>query len=127
MYINIDYKNKVVAQIVDKFAQNLIVDNKTTFKTSNPPVTGKNEVLYFNPTTFSFYTEKVVVTEEQKARMEERKVKNVKKQEALKWLSDNDWKVNKRLLGEWSETDDRWLQYLAERAKMRAQYDEAIK
>ena len=127
MYIKIDDKNKVVAQIVDKFAQNLIVDNKTTFKTSNPPVTGKNEVLYFNPTTFSFYTEKVVVTEEQKARMEERKVKNVKKQEALKWLSDNDWKVNKRLLGEWSETDDRWLQYLAERAKMRAQYDEAIK
>lgn len=127
MYIKINDKNKVVLQLNDKFAGNQTPDNVTTFRTSQPPVLNMGEVLYFNPTTFSFYIEKVVVTEEQKARMEERRAKNAKKQEALKWLNDNDWKVNKRLLGEWSETDDRWLQYLAERAKMRAQYDEAIK
>lgn len=127
MYIKIDDKNRVITQIADKFAERFTADNKTTFKVASVPSVERDEVLYFNPTTFSFYTEKVVVTEEQKARMEERKVKNAKKQEALKWLNDNDWKVNKRILGEWSETDDRWLQYLAERAKMRAQYDEAIK
>ena len=127
MYIKINDKNKVVLQLNDKFAGNQTPDNVTTFRTSQPPVLNMGEVLYFNPTTFSFYTEKVVITEEQKARMEERRAKNAKKQEALKWLNDNDWKVNKRILGEWSETDDRWLQYLAERAKMRAQYDEAIK
>ena len=127
MYIKIDDKNRVITQIADKFAGHLTADNKISFKVASVPSVARDEALYFNPTTFSFYTEKIVITEEQKARMEERRAKNAKKQEALKWLNDNDWKVNKRLLGEWSETDDRWLQYLAERAKMRAQYDEAIK
>ena len=44
---------------------------------------------------------------------------------ALKWLADNDWKVNKHLLGEWADDDDRWLAYLAGREKARSDYDAA--
>jgi hypothetical protein len=43
------------------------------------------------------------------------------------WLSDNDWKINKVFLGEWSTDDPRWLEYLETRAAMRAEYDELIK
>ena len=52
------------------------------------------------------------------------KAKHLKKW-ALKWFSDNDWKVNKHVLGEWSDTDPRWLDYLAGREKARKVYDDA--
>lgn len=44
--------------------------------------------------------------------------------EIEKWLKDNDWKVNKVFLGEWENTDPRWLEYLEMRAKLRAERDE---
>jgi hypothetical protein len=40
------------------------------------------------------------------------------------WLTENDWKVNKVFLGEWEETDARWLQYLKEREVKRTRLDE---
>ena len=40
------------------------------------------------------------------------------------WLTENDWKVNKVFLGEWEETDERWLQYLKEREIKRTRLDE---
>lgn len=43
-----------------------------------------------------------------------------------KWLNDNDWKINKIVIGEWEETDPRWVEYLAERAKKRSRHDELI-
>lgn len=46
------------------------------------------------------------------------------KEEILAWFSDNDWKVNKVFIGEWLETDERWVSYLEERALKRARYDE---
>ena len=47
----------------------------------------------------------------------------VQKEEILAWFSANDWKVNKIFIGEWLETDTRWVSYLEERAKKRARYD----
>lgn len=47
--------------------------------------------------------------------------------EISNWLSDNDWKINKVFLGEWSTDDPRWLEYLETRAAMRAEQDELIK
>lgn len=41
-----------------------------------------------------------------------------------KWLDDNDWKVNKIVIGEWKTDDERWLAYLEERAIKRARQDE---
>jgi hypothetical protein len=39
------------------------------------------------------------------------------------WLSQNDWKVNKVFLGEWAETDPRWVEYKEQRAIKRARFD----
>jgi hypothetical protein len=47
--------------------------------------------------------------------------------EISNWLSDNDWKINKVFLGEWSTDDPRWLDYLKTRAAVRAEQDELIK
>lgn len=40
------------------------------------------------------------------------------------WLADNDWKVNKIVVGEWSTDDERWINYLAERQVKRKRQDE---
>lgn len=53
------------------------------------------------------------------------KIKRIKEIEA--WLKANDWKFNKVFLGEWEQTDPRWLSYLEERAKLRAERDELEK
>ena len=45
------------------------------------------------------------------------------KAEILKWLADNDWKVNKIVLGEWLEDDERVVGYKSERAIKRARMD----
>ena len=44
-----------------------------------------------------------------------------------KWFYDNDWKVNKVVIGEWKTTDNRWLDYLTERTIKRARQDELNK
>ena len=46
--------------------------------------------------------------------------------EIQKWFSDNDWVVNKIVIGEWSTDDERWLNYLAERKAKRARQDELL-
>lgn len=125
MYIKINDKNRVVAQIADKFAKGLTADNEKTFIVDTVPNAERGEVLHFNPETKTFYTEKHEVTEEQKAIAKARAEARAKKAKALKWLADNDWKVNKRTLGEWAEDDERWTTYLADRAKARAEIDEA--
>lgn len=40
------------------------------------------------------------------------------------WFKDNDWKVNKIILGEWEDTDPRWVEYKEQRAAKRARLDE---
>lgn len=40
-----------------------------------------------------------------------------------RWLKDNDWKLNKVYLGEWTKEDPRWLDYLATRKAVRAERD----
>ena len=46
--------------------------------------------------------------------------------EIQKWFSDNDWIVNKIVVGEWSTDDERWLNYLAERQVKRKRQDELL-
>ncbi len=46
--------------------------------------------------------------------------------EIQKWFSDNDWIVNKIVVGEWTTDDERWLNYLAERKIKRARQDELL-
>ena len=46
--------------------------------------------------------------------------------EIQKWFSDNDWIVNKIVVGEWTNDDERWINYLAERKAKRARQDELL-
>lgn len=46
--------------------------------------------------------------------------------EIQNWLNDNDWKINKIVIGEWETTDERWLKYLEERTQKRARRDEIL-
>lgn len=46
--------------------------------------------------------------------------------EIQKWFSDNDWKVNKIVVGEWTTDDERWINYLAERQVKRKRQDELL-
>ena len=39
------------------------------------------------------------------------------------WLNQNDWKINKVFLGEWENTDPRWVEYKEQRAIKRARLD----
>ena len=121
MYFKIDEKNRVILQIADEFADGLEIDNVTTFTTDTIPSAEHDETLYYNPESNTFYTKKVEITEKQRSKAEA----NAKKENAMKWLAENDWKINKRTLGEWAEDDERWTAYLADRAKVRADIDEA--
>lgn len=127
MFIKINEKHRVTMQIADKFSADMVPDNVTSFRVQDaeiPPLAA-GEFLCFYPTTRAFYIEKINLTREQKDRIRERAFASRKREAALKWLADNDWKVNKRMLGEWSETDERWLAYLADREKVRATIDAA--
>lgn len=122
MIIRID-KNKKVVACIYKPTENFKVDGLTTFEVESIPERKENTALHFDPETLEFYTQEIdnAVIEERKARAETQQ----KKTAALKWLTDNDWKVNKRMLGEWAEDDERWIDYLEGRAKARAAIDAA--
>ncbi len=125
MVIELGYDNKVRRMYIPKENEDVKVDNIKTFEVETFPDVDENTALYFNPETKEFYTKprrKVKpVSDEVKVRLEAQE----QKANALKWLSDNDWKVNKRALGEWAEDDERWIAYLEGRAKARAAIDEA--
>jgi len=48
----------------------------------------------------------------------------VEMQEIKEWLNENDYKINKHTLGEYTDTDTRWTTYLAERKTKLAKYNE---
>ena len=39
------------------------------------------------------------------------------------WFVNNDWKINKVFLGEWADTDPRWVEYKEQRQIKRARFD----
>ena len=112
MYIKIDENKRVIMQIKDKFAEDLTADNVATCRVGEVPKTSSGEALYYESETNSFRVEKVEYTEEELAKAKAIFEASAKKAKALKWLADNDWKVNKVFIGEWTYTDPRWLEYL---------------
>lgn len=44
--------------------------------------------------------------------------------EIQKWFNDNDWKINKIVICEWTKNDERWTAYLEERQIKRNRQDE---
>jgi hypothetical protein len=48
----------------------------------------------------------------------------LQKETILNWFLENDWKVNKVVIGEWEKTDERWLEYFNERQIKRTRLDQ---
>lgn len=61
-----------------------------------------------------------------RAEQEQLRINTIKQEMAgiKAWLNSNDYIINKHLLGEYSDTDYRWLNYLAERKVKLARYNE---
>ena len=80
-----------------------------------------NGIFYENLSTYNQHLEQV--------RQEEQKQETINsyKQEmsAIKsWLNANDYIINKHTLGEYTDTDTKWINYLAERKVKLARYNE---
>lgn len=131
MIIWINDNQEVISVASGLLADEMTVDQKTSFRTEQVPTVAVGEILCFDPVEQTFYTKKSeeknpeALLAMQKKRLAVQEA-NKQREVILKWLADNDWKVNKRMLGEWAEDDERWIQYLAERRLMRAQYDAAL-
>ncbi len=130
MIIWIDQNCEVVSVAQGALAEIAEVDNVTSFRVDALEMHGKNKTLHFDPETRSFYTKERVTPDAEAVqaiakRAELRRNADRTKEAVLKWLSENDWKVNKHTLGEWSDDDPRWLSYLEMRKSKRAEYDEA--
>ena len=123
MIIKIDKTNKIVAAYYGETAKKFPADGVTLFEVEDMPSRKPTAALYFDPESNEVLVREMSaeILAKRQAEGEARK----KKADALKWLSDNDWKVNKRILGEWGEADERWLEYLTGRAKARTEIDEA--
>lgn len=87
-----------------------------------------NLKIYNNYSTYKngVFTENEDVYREEKALRELKRTATRELNQIRQWLADNDWKVNKIVIGEWSIEDPRWLAYIEERAVKRARQDEII-
>lgn len=127
MLIGINEKQEVIFVSDDGV---MTPDNQTFFAVANVPKEEKGKQLCFDPEAQVFYKKSLPQVPEsvRKARIERAKNINeaeIKKEAALKWLADNDWKVNKVVIGEWAVEDPRWREYLAQRAQIRLAIDAA--
>ena len=108
-----------VEQIPDDIKDSLIqVDEETYQKLVEHKLMWQNGVLVENPNYMEY-----VSNQTNKAQ------KNAYKQELIsikQWFTENDWKPNKIVTGEWEQNDPRWLEYKEERAIKRARQDELI-
>jgi hypothetical protein len=127
MIVQLNTKNQIIAAFEDGLIE---ADNKTSFKVKhfNGFIAGK--IPYYDLETGRIYYKNIQSDPAKKeaaiTRANQLRLARAQKEAALQWLADNDWKVNKRTVGEWAEDDPRRLEYLAGRAKARAQYDEAV-
>lgn len=103
-----------------------------TYEIAEMPSFEEGKRLFFDPESGRFYSKEY--TEKEKKAMQEALATFRAKEDALKrktealvWLAENDWKINKHILGEWADSDGRWQEYMTVRAQMRAAIDEADK
>lgn len=80
-----------------------------------------NGVFYENFANYNDHLEAIKRAEQEQSRI------NTIKQEMAEikaWLNANDYIINKHTLGEYTDTDARWTNYLAERKVKLARYNE---
>ena len=130
MIIEINEKQEVIFTAEGIGAEGELPEEALFFRVDVVPERVPGKILCFDPESERFYqkdrpTVDVTLSQERLAKAIAKKTAERKRSEALKWLSDNDWKVNKHTLGEWSDTDERWLAYLEGREQARAAIDDA--
>lgn len=129
MIIRIDNKQAVVCSFPGTLTEEQQKD-KYLFEVDSLAPNQPRRITCFNPEAHEFYYKDrpIIDPEVIKAHQEltqKRREAEAQKAYCLTWLADNDWKVNKRTLGEWAEDDERWITYLKERKSIRQQYDAA--
>jgi hypothetical protein len=81
-----------------------------------------NKYAYYAVVDGKFTILERVPTKEEANKDNEMKIRK-RLVEIQKWFRDNDWKVNKYAIGEWSPVDERWVEYLRTREAIRAEQD----
>jgi len=82
------------------------------------------EYTYLNENALAAHYENGKVVYKGLEQIKQRQAAEKEQADILQWLADNDWKVNKVVVGEWEATDTRWLEYKKERQLKRARQDE---
>ena len=93
--------------------------------TNEKEITIEEEELFVRHFPFIKYVNGIFLFDEsEKTKVFQKQNLISEQQEILKWLADNDWKVNKVVVGEWTKEDPRWLEYLQERQVKRKRLEE---
>lgn len=106
----------------------LLNDKQQVTKISRSDFEGNSGFILVDPETFRWYPKfsKIINGVFISGKEEYKKYLKAKheKRIILKWLADNDWKINKIVIGEWTVNDTRWIEYLNERFVKRQRLDE---
>ena len=114
--VNYDEKTgKVIA-----FGKDIAPYIEITEKERKQPL--PNKYAYYAVVDGKFTIVERKATEEEVNKDNEMKIRK-RLAEIQKWFRDNDWKVNKYAIGEWSPVDERWVEYLKTRGAIRAEQD----
>ena len=83
-----------------------------------------NGIFYENLSTYNQHLEQVRQEEQKQETINsyKREMSTIKS-----WLNANDYIINKHILGEYTDTDTKWINYLAERKVKLARYNELEK
>ena len=85
------------------------------------------EYVYLKENALAAHYENGKVVYKGLEQIKKRQANEKEQADILQWLADNDWKVNKVVVGEWDSNDARWVEYKQQRASYRKRLDEIAK
>jgi hypothetical protein len=85
------------------------------------------EYVYLKENALAAHYENGKVVYKGLEQIKKRQANEKEQADILQWLADNDWKVNKVVVGEWEQDDARFLDYKQQRAIKRKRLDEIEK
>jgi hypothetical protein len=81
------------------------------------------EFVYLKENALAAHYENGKVVYKGLEQIKKRQANEKEQADILQWLADNDWKVNKVVVGEWDKEDPRWVEYISERQIKRNRLD----
>lgn len=85
------------------------------------------EYIYLKENALAAHYENGKVVYKGLEQIKKRQANEKEQADILQWLADNDWKVNKVVVGEWEQSDERFVEYKHQRASYRKRLDEIAK